>query len=278
MGDATRHVATILALQRRLHVNDQPSQVIYGSQTRCPVLTGIWLPAVQGVATAGSDGTIAVYRVNKSSPSSQYVDGNVTDVERTADGVPANGLFDSTPSTPSVCIRGVTNRLSEFTEHSDAVWTLFNNEKAQDRSRFLLFSASASGSLLSHDLERGGCCDDGRPLDCVNRYPSHETEEGQDIILSLVSNERHSDHLFCGHHSGCSTMMDVETRQIVRTFTPHGDEWSGDAVGERALFEVGVFADDARVSSLAGRWDEVWEDPPVRRPGSRSLCELLRSQ
>ena len=53
----------------------------------------------------------------------------------------------------------MTYRIEIFTEHSDAVWSLFNNEKALDRSRFLLFSASASGSLLCHDLERGMCCD-----------------------------------------------------------------------------------------------------------------------
>ena len=85
----------------RLYINDQPSQVIYGSQSDCPILTGIWLPAVQGVATAGSDGTITIHRVNKCLPSSCYVDGIVQDAERGDNALSeGNGLFDPTPSTP----------------------------------------------------------------------------------------------------------------------------------------------------------------------------------
>jgi hypothetical protein len=102
LGDAERYVAMMHELNARLCINDQPSQVIYGSQTDCPILTGIWLPAVQGVATAGSDGIITVHRVNKCYPSSRYVDGNVQDVEREEEEPCSgrNGLFDPTPNTP----------------------------------------------------------------------------------------------------------------------------------------------------------------------------------
>ena len=41
------------------------------------------------------------------------------------------------------------------TDHSEAVWALFNNEMASDRSKYLLFSASASGSVMAHDVEHG---------------------------------------------------------------------------------------------------------------------------
>ena len=46
-------------------------------------------------------------------------------------------------------------RLAVFQEHQDAVWSLFNNEKAHDACRHLLFSCSASGTILANDLERG---------------------------------------------------------------------------------------------------------------------------
>ena len=97
----------------------------------------------------------------------------------------------------------------------------------------------------------------------MNHYPSHETEEGQDIILSLTSNEKHSSHLFCGHHSGCATMRDVESRLVVREFKPRGDDWKGDAVGEMELCEVDLLAGDVRIASPPGCRNEIWEDPPV---------------
>ena len=40
-------------------------------------------------------------------------------------------------------------------DHDEAVWTLFNNESAQDGSQNLLFSGSASGQILAFDLDRG---------------------------------------------------------------------------------------------------------------------------
>ena len=108
----------------------------------------------------------------------------------------------------------------------------------------------------------------------MNRYPSYETEEGQDIILCLTSNEKHSAHLFCGHHSGCATMMDVEAQQIVREFNPHGDDWKGDAVGEIDLYKVDLFAGDRRVASPVGCRNEIWENPSVRCPRSCSVCQF----
>ena len=45
--------------------------------------------------------------------------------------------------------------MSLMTDHSEAVWALFNNEMASDRSKYLLFSASASGSVMAHDVEHG---------------------------------------------------------------------------------------------------------------------------
>ena len=49
----------------------------------------------------------------------------------------------------------VRHRMSLMTDHSEAVWALFNNEMASDRSKYLLFSASASGSVMAHDVEHG---------------------------------------------------------------------------------------------------------------------------
>ena len=40
-------------------------------------------------------------------------------------------------------------------DHDEAVWTLFNNESAQDGSQNLLFSGSASGQMLAFDIDRG---------------------------------------------------------------------------------------------------------------------------
>ena len=40
-------------------------------------------------------------------------------------------------------------------DHNEAVWTLFNNETAQDGSQHLLFSGSANGQILAFDLDRG---------------------------------------------------------------------------------------------------------------------------
>lgn len=45
--------------------------------------------------------------------------------------------------------------LTVFSDHSDAVWCLFNNAEASYNQQHLLFSASASGSLLCHDIEKG---------------------------------------------------------------------------------------------------------------------------
>lgn len=58
-------------------------------------------------------------------------------------------------------------------------------------------------------------------------------------------------------------MMDVETRQIVREFKPHGEDWKGDAVGEGEFYKVDLFTGDVRIASPVGCGNEIWEDPLV---------------
>ena len=64
------------------------------------------------------------------------------------------GCSTHSPATRRIWER-VRHRMSLMTDHSEAVWALFNNEMASDRSKYLLFSASASGSVMAHDVEHG---------------------------------------------------------------------------------------------------------------------------
>ena len=66
-----------------------------------------------------------------------------------------NGPFDAAPKAAWASVGAVSRRFLELTQHSDAVWALFNNEMAAGKAGRLLFSASASGTLLCSDLERG---------------------------------------------------------------------------------------------------------------------------
>ena len=52
----------------------------------------------------------------------------------------------------------------------------------------------------------------------------------QDVIIALTSNAERSAQLFCGHKSGCCSVLDIEKKAIVREFVPKGDKWVGDSV------------------------------------------------
>ena len=47
------------------------------------------------------------------------------------------------------------DRMSVIYDHSDAVWSLFNNDGASVECSRWLFSASASGCMKGHDMESG---------------------------------------------------------------------------------------------------------------------------
>ena len=51
-------------------------------------------------------------------------------------------------------------RMSVIYDHSDAVWSLFNNDGASEECSRWLFSASASGCVKGHDMESGENRDD----------------------------------------------------------------------------------------------------------------------
>ena len=53
-----------------------------------------------------------------------------------------------------------------------------------------------------------------------------------DVVVSFSSNAEHSKHIFCGHLSGQTSMVDVETQQLVHSFTPLNDDWKKDSVRE----------------------------------------------
>lgn len=55
---------------------------------------------------------------------------------------------------------GVRGRMSVIYDHSDAVWSLFNNDGASEEFSRWLFSASASGCVKGHDMESGEGRDD----------------------------------------------------------------------------------------------------------------------
>lgn len=126
--------------------------------------------------------------------------------------------------------RNMKHRMSLITDHSEAVWALFNNELASDRSRYLLFSASASGSVMGYDVEHGKNEKRNLGIDATTHYPM---KNDRDVVVSLASNTEHSKHLFCGHLSGQMSMVDVETQQVVHSFTPLNSNWEKDSVREK---------------------------------------------
>ena len=116
----------------------------------------MWVDSISAVATGQADGTIRVYRVENSRPSSFFINGAVCAKEKSRRG--ANGLFDELPKEPWARGRVVRRRVSVLCDHSDAVWSLFNNGRASSGCSRWLFSSSASGSMKGYDMESGACC------------------------------------------------------------------------------------------------------------------------
>ena len=99
-------------------------------------------------------------------------------------------------------------------DHSDAVWSLYNNYEGDDLVKQLMFSSSATGSLLCHKITNNLSLQNTELITSVCDYSVDSP------VTCLSSNANHSSMLFGGRVDGNISVFDIETRQILSTFSP----------------------------------------------------------
>ena len=196
--------------------------MLYPGDYLAPPLTAAWLSQLVAIATANGEGVVQLFHVAPSCPSAAFVNGAIKPVSEASGYTRSswNGPFDAAPKAAWASVGALRRRFLELTQHSDAVWALFNNETAAGKAGRLLFSASASGTLLCSDLERGRRREKGSAED-QNEMVEVERVDGEpNAIVSLTSNGAFADSLFCGHTLGNASLLDLQTFKTVRTFSP----------------------------------------------------------